>query len=140
MFADFLGKKTTDINIKTLQQQISELNEVSQSLKTYNEILLKSISNINSEEIIKKEDDKLRHRKALRFTRNPMIRYLIRKLNDEILPNEIYEAFIITSNLKAFLKQIKFSAPEVSRFSIMKAAQQDYLKLRNEFLGRGKYS
>jgi hypothetical protein len=135
MFADFLGKKTTDINIKTLQQQISELNEVSQSLKTYNEILLKSISNINSEEIIKKEDDKLRHRKALRFTRNPMIRYLIRKLNDEILPNEIYEAFIITSNLKAFLKQIKFSAPEVSRFSIMKAAQQDYLKLRNEFLG-----
>lgn len=135
MFADFMSKKTNDINIKTLQQQISELNEVSQSLKTYNEILLKSITNINSDEIIKKEDDKLRHRKAIRFTRNPMIRYLVRKLNDEILPNEIYEAFLTTKNLKAFLKEIKLSTVEIAKISVMKAAEQDYLKLRNEFLG-----
>lgn len=134
MFADFLNKKTTDINIKTLQQQIAELSEISQSLKTYNEAILKSFTEVDSEGIIKKVDDKLKHRKAQRFVKNPMIRYIIKTKSLDTASDVIYTYFSETADLNSFLKKLGFSTTDINRMMEVVPAKLDYLKLRNEFL------
>ena len=134
MFADFLSKKTTDINIKTLQQQIAELSEISQSLKTYNEAILKSFTEVDSEGIIKKVDDKLKHRKAQRFVKNPMIRYIIKTKSLDTASDVIYTYFSETADLNSFLKKLGFSTTDINRMMEVGPAKLDYLKLRNEFL------
>lgn len=134
MFADFLSKKNIDVNLKNLQQQVSELNEISQSLKTYNEIVLKSIQNVNSEEIIKKEDAKLNSRKSARFCRHPLIEYLLSRKNLDLNPVDVYKYFTTTNNLNDFTKKLKWNNTEFKDLIENTRAMRDYLELRNEFL------
>lgn len=133
IFADFLSKRSIDVNMVSLQQQISELKEISGSLKVYNEALLKSTNVQGSEELIKQEDDKLRIRKALRLKKHPLMDYLINRKEIKIGPLKLYQFFNETSDLKGFAKKLGWTVNDYK--DLAPVALIDYLKLRNEFLG-----
>ncbi len=132
IFADYLSRKSTDVNIKNLQQQVQELKEISNSLKVYNEALLKSTNVQGSEEIIKREDDKLRVRKAIRFKENPLITHIISYKDLKIGPLRLLKIFEETKNLEEFVLKIGWENREYKELTEM--AFIDYLKLRNELL------
>lgn len=134
MFADFLSRKSIDVNLTSLQQQVSELNEISQSLKIYNEILIKSVQSVDSATIIRKEDEKLKSRRAMRFCRHPLINFLIDRKRLDISPLDTFEYFSKTKSLEEFAKKLKWSEDEFKRLIINTRAKRDYLELRNDYL------
>lgn len=132
IFADFLSKKSTDINIKNLQQQIVELKEITGSLKVYNEALLKSTNVQGGDELIKREDEKLKFSKALRFKKHPLIEYLLDRKELKISAIRLLQYFSETTDLKSFTKKLGWTLKEFSELGPL--ATVDYLKLRNELL------
>ncbi|MBK6634487.1 MAG: hypothetical protein IPG38_09330 [Chitinophagaceae bacterium] len=77
LFADFLSRKTTDIKLKNLEDQIEELKGISNTLMVYNEAIVRSSNVEGGTEIIKQEELKLKVKKAIRFKNEPMIDYFI---------------------------------------------------------------
>jgi hypothetical protein len=58
LFRDLLNKKSSQNQIRTLTTEVSELQEINKTLKTYLEEILKN-SNPHSKEVIEKEDKRL---------------------------------------------------------------------------------
>jgi hypothetical protein len=134
MFADFLSKKNSDSNIVSLQNQISELNAVTQSLKIYNEQLLKSLSPAESSSIIETEDKKLLARKMVRFSKNILIRHLNSVTKNDSSLKEMYDTFTKTANFADFMKELSIPDEEYNFLVSNRVPLSDYLKLRNTFL------
>ncbi|HTD98120.1 MAG TPA: DUF4062 domain-containing protein [Mucilaginibacter sp.] len=133
LFADFLSKKTIDIKIKNLQDQIEELKEISGALKVYNEALVRSTKVKGGTEIIEKEESKLKVRRALRFRKEPLIEYLIKRNNIEITAMELYNKFVKTKTLIEFC--IELGIEESFYKDLTEKAHEDYNVLRNNYFG-----
>ncbi len=133
LFADFLAKRSTDAKLKNLEDQIEELKGLSNTLKVYNEILVRSSKDIkDGTQIIEKEENKLLVRRATRFSEEPFIRYLIRQSDIETNPLEIFHFFSRTHTLDTFCKKIKVRRN--LSIALNKRANNEYLRLRNDYL------
>lgn len=133
LFADFLSRRSTDVKIKNLQEQIEELKEISGALKVYNEAILVSTKVKDGTKIIKQEDMKLRIRRASRFRKEPLIEYMVRSLKSESSTMDLYNSFASTDSLEEFCEQINISKKVSSGFN--KRAHEEYKLLRNVYLG-----
>lgn len=138
MLADFLVRSNNDNNLLTLQNQITELNEISKSLKIYNEQLLKKVSPNESEEIIKSEDQKRQKRLQIKFSKFRLIEHITEKLKQEgiiISNDDVYNFFIQSENFEDFLNLLKLSPDEKGYLFSIQEAQEDYDELRLLILG-----
>ena len=117
IFADLLIKKNDSETLRDMSSQLLELNQVTKSMKEYTESIMRKVQPDNFETIIIKEEKKLRENKALRFSEEPLIAYIIvlaLALGDTgtvTTPLELLSAFETSKSLSDFLKQIKF--PEI---------------------------
>lgn len=137
MFADFLIRKNSDTNLLTLQNQLSDLNEISKSLKKYNEELLKKVFPKESSKIIQQEDEKIEHRKVLRFERKPLIKHLINMLKRQsdfrsLSIQDIYKNFSESTDLEDFCHKIGLNDENTSFVVNSRIPQSDYLELKEE--------
>lgn len=132
LFADYLSRRSTDVKIKNLQEQIEELKEISGALKVYNEAILVSTKVKDGSKIIKQEDLKLRVRRASRFKKEPLISYLVGMTTGEIGTMALYNSFASTSSLEKFCEEIKIAKEMISGFT--KRAHEEYKLLRNMYL------
>ncbi|RYZ86213.1 MAG: DUF4062 domain-containing protein, partial [Proteobacteria bacterium] len=132
IFADFLSRKTADIKIKKLEEQIEELKELSSSLKVYNEAIMISSKVKGGKQIIEKEEGKLRLRKASRFRKERFITFLIRRTESKLTMNEVFNSFTETKTLEDFV--LALGGKEEFFMGLNQRAQNEYLHLRNNYL------
>lgn len=96
LFNDLLSKRSDRNRLKSLSQQVSSLADISDTLKTYLEVVVSKVSEENAAKIIKDEDKRLKDRKKIKeFEEDPSVKDLINRYgipNDIVL--EIYESSI----------------------------------------------
>ena len=132
IFADFLSKRSTDIKIKNLKEQIEELKEISTTLKVYNELLVQSSNVQGGDDVIKQEEKKLGIRKAGRFKKEPFANFLIRHSKSKHISTiDLFNLFQGTSTLEEFGEKLDLD-PEFK--DLNDRAHTEYKRLRNVYL------
>lgn len=132
LFADFLSKKTTDIKLKNLEDQIEELKGISNTLMVYNEAIVRSSNVKDGSEIIKQEELKLRNKKAIRFKSEPMIEFFTRTEKITLPTNTLFDSFETTKTLEEFLAKININKTRI--YGLNRRAYEEYKMLRNRYL------
>jgi hypothetical protein len=132
LFADFLSRKSTDLKIKNLQEQIEELKEISGALKVYNEALLVSTKVKDGTKIIRQEELKLKIKRASRLRKEPLIDYILRRGNLGLSFMDVYNSFESTKSLEEFCETVGMSKEMTVGFN--KRAYEEYKLLRNVYL------
>lgn len=107
LFADFLSKKSSETSIKDLSAQIASLQQVSDTLKTYSESIIRKVEPDNGESIISEEEKKLRTIEIDNFVNEDIINYFVkhRDSRKKKIDNEkLFQSFKNSSSIIEFLK------------------------------------
>ena len=136
LFADFLLKKSNQVNLKSLSSEIGELKGVTNALKEYSEIIMKKLIPATSKQIIAKEDRKILLSSARRFFNEPMIDFIIHKyVTTKFSPIQVFEKFLKSKSLKDFLVKLEVPKDGISKFldAHEVKAVRDYRELKNDY-------
>lgn len=135
MFADFLNKNNSDNSLLSLRNQISELNEITSSLKTYNEKLLKFAAPSESDEIIAEEEKKLELGKIHRFISESLINFLIKmpQVMIGLSDKQIYQIFENSETPYEFAVAIGVDDKEAEYLKDHKNAIKEFSRLKRIF-------
>lgn len=141
IFADLLTKKKDSKILRDMSAQITELNQVSRSMKEYTESIMRKVKPDNFEEIINKQESKIRASKVKAFSQEPMISYILDENKKSIPPltgYRLFRAFEKSKNLIDFLEKAALPKAFIDNEILEKhkeVAQKDYELLRATFLG-----
>lgn len=141
IFADLLTKKKDSKILHDMSAQISELNQVSRSMKEYTESIMRKVKPDNFEEIISKQESRLRASKVKAFSAEPMINFILtenRNTTPPISRFKLYRAFERSKNLFDFIKKAALPQEFIDKELLGKhkeIAQKDYDMLRSTYLG-----
>lgn len=116
LFVTFLENQRNKIELKNLSEKISELGNVSTTLKEYTEALMRKIQPDDYLGIINKEDLRLKQDKAMRLNEEAMIKHLRDRYKVSLNPLRIYEILEKSSDLPDFLKKCGLKKDEVEAF------------------------
>lgn len=131
IFADLLIKKNDSATLRDMSGQIAELNQVTKSMKEYTESIMRKVQPDNFEQIISKQELKLRSNKIRRFGDEPMISFILDK-NPDVNSLRLFSAFEKSTSLEDFLKKAKLPKPFVEQDILVdhaEHAKQDYGEL-----------
>ena len=136
LFADFLSRKKTETSLRDLTAQVAQLGSVSTVLKEYTESMMRKIKPENFQAIITEQSKKLRATYIRRFSREPMIGYLLDKSPKNVGPARIYSAFEQSDSLSDFLKRAKLPKKIFDHFmeKYEDEANRDYKDLRRQYI------
>jgi hypothetical protein len=136
LFSDFLKQKTNLSRFRNLEDQIQDMRRLVESLRTYNEAILRSVDEEGSKAIISTQQKTIERSRVLRFYREPMIGYLREHvLEIKIGAARIFEAFLESRNLIDFLKVIQAPSDRISKFLAdhESVAKSDYEELSRKY-------
>jgi len=104
LFANFLSKKSTESNLKSLSKQLKNLDDVTNALKDYTENIIKTVQPENSEKIINETNEKLRHNKDINiFMENQTIKHLLEKHDADL--EELFNSFVTSNSFTNFIRK-----------------------------------
>jgi hypothetical protein len=116
------------------------MRQLVESLRTYNEAILRSVDEKGSKEIISKQHRNIEQSRIQKFMRTPMIDFIF----DTLLEREkrptrpkMYGAFIESTDLTDFLKRIGLSEEKIREFIVEHEsdALRDYAELSERYKG-----
>ena len=93
LFAEYLSKRKSEIEMKALASQVAELESITNTLKEYIEAIMKKIEPPDYKEIITEQKIKMDRRKAERFCSEDLINYIRYKYVPEKSELDIFNAF-----------------------------------------------
>jgi hypothetical protein len=136
LFADSLSKRSSDATLRGLAAQISELSQLSSSLKTYSESIIRKIEPDQSEKIIQTEHRRLTRSKASQLFKEGMIRHLIHNYHLEATSLRVFRALTQSKNLEDFLKRLGMNEKHIEKFlnEHKSAAEKDYKQFMERFV------
>ncbi|WP_292370522.1 DUF4062 domain-containing protein [Methanoregula sp. UBA64] len=104
LFADFLSKRKKERELIELEQRISELKEITESLKGYTESIMKKIQPEDYDQIITSEQRKIQLKSASRFLREGLIHFILKSYpdNKKLDELEVFHIFEKAKNLREF--------------------------------------
>jgi hypothetical protein len=144
LFADFIGKRSSDASIKDLAARVTELGQITSALKEYSELLIRKLQPEHSEQIISDQERKIEEGRVKAFSDEPMIDYLVhesrrQKGTPPIRPRRFYDAFRESRTLDEFLSIAGFSPEFRTEFieSSGGPARRDYQRIGEKYFGRG---
>ena len=114
LFADLLIKNRNQLQISDLNSKVEQVEHLSESLKVFTQEIMKNLKVNDADKIIKKEDEKIKVENAIRFTDEPLIRYLNNKYDLKLSPEKLLSAFLDSDNLDDFLMAIKLSSEQIA--------------------------
>ena len=140
LFADFLTNKSSQLKLKNLSGEISDLKATNSALKEYTEAIMKSIKPDDYTQIIEKEHRKSLIRTSMRFKREPMIRYLLTNYFDEKnrpLSKDLFLKFKDSKDIQGYLKAIKIKIADRKEFleKNQSKAEKDYNNYKAKYFG-----
>lgn len=138
LFSDFLSQKSTQIKFKNLSSEIAELKSVNSALKEYTEAIMRAIKPENFDKIIKKEEEKIMISSALRFRKEPMIKYIENHvLTEKFSPIELFHLFNKAKNIEDYLLKLKIEKEKIKLFMEDKGpiAIKDFQKYKSRYFG-----
>jgi hypothetical protein len=106
IFADYLKRNQNTFELKTLSARINDLGNITGALKEYTEAIMRKIKPENFEKLIDEEDKKIEFEKALNFSRESMIDYLIKKGNSKDTKIQLYDKFKSADSLDEFIQKL----------------------------------
>jgi len=136
LFADFLEKEQSKIELKKLSSQINELGSVTTSLKEYTEAIMRKIQPKDYQKIIKKEEQRIIDSRTERVLEEPLIRYLTRSRECTNTTGELLELIKKYKTITGFINNVKI--PEIDKVEFLKhnkeVGQRDLDKMRHTYL------
>lgn len=133
LFYEYLTSKKQMSDITSLSEKISDLGDLSDTLKNYLEKILE-VSNIKDvKKIIYKEEkrlQKIRDSKIKsKIMASPMMRYMYQ--HTKLGENDIFEVFCRTDNLKEFLKELNIEKKEMDYILSEPMAETNYREYKS---------
>lgn len=105
LFADFLARRTSETTLRDMASQISNLRQVSSTLKTYTESIMRAVDSDDSESIIEREEKRLRAaRRVEAFGKERLIRALFDIRQGPVDLPALYQMFLSTDSFQKFLE------------------------------------
>jgi hypothetical protein len=140
LFADFLTNKSSQLKLKNLSGEISDLKATNNALKEYTEAIMKSIKPDDYTQIIEKEHQKSLFRTSLRFKNEPMIKFILDKYfaeNNRPHSKDLFLKFEDSNNIEDFLKSLKIKISDRNDFIEKNRtnAEKDYSKYKAKYFG-----
>jgi hypothetical protein len=138
LFADFLTNKSSQLKLKNLTSEISDLKATNNALREYTEAIMRTVKPDDYTKIIDKEQDKIFFRTALRFKREPMIKYILNNLfEDKPDTRQLFINFKESSDIEDFLKRNKIKIAIRKEFlnKNNEKAQVDFEKYKQKYFG-----
>lgn len=140
IFADILLKKKEDTVLADMSSQLSELNQVTNSLKAYTESIMRKVMPRDSAQIINKQKIRLREAKIIRFKKENMIEYLLTDTPEEQKYTEaeiLFDAFERSTTLldffnKANMENNKRAISIITEYESI--ASNEYIELRQKYI------
>lgn len=133
LFYEYLTSKKQISEIGSLSERISDLGDVSNTLKNYLEKMLE-VSNIKeAEKIISKEKERLQKRRDSKIKSkimgSPMMKYMYQhtKLDED----DTFEVFYRTNNLREFLQELDVEKKEMDYILSEPMAETSYKEFKN---------
>ncbi|OAF10997.1 hypothetical protein AYJ54_08675 [Bradyrhizobium centrolobii] len=138
LFSDFLKQRINLTRFRNIEEQIRDMRQLVESLRTYNEAILRSVDEKGSKAIISQQHRTLEQSRVAKFMRESMIDFIF---NTEFQPGKrpsrsaMYDAFLKSSNLQDFLQKLKFSEEKIKEFlsNHETYAVKDYEKLSETY-------
>ena len=133
LFYEYLITKKQINEIGNLSDKISDLDDVSNTLKNYLEKILEVSDIKEAKKIISKEKERLQKRKdskiKLKIMNSPMMKYVYQhtKLNE----NDIFDLFCRTDNLREFLQELGVEKKEMDYILSEPMAETNYREYKN---------
>jgi Mg2+ and Co2+ transporter CorA len=150
LFADLITKRSAETGLRDLTLRVSELGQITGALKQYSEVILKKVQPEGSQEIIGEQDRKLEAGRVQAFSKEDMIRYLLRegplpempgnrmRAGVELSAQSLYGSFLRSNTIEEFMQLGGFSPEFIERFLQMhgEPARRDYAIIAQRYLGR----
>jgi hypothetical protein len=138
LFADSLKKRQGDLKLKNLENQISELSNLVNSLKTYSEEIVKIVNKDKSHAIIKKVNKQFRKRQVQKFMQESLITFMgadFAQAKKKMPPaEEVFDKFLESKSLRGFANAIGYPDVELIDF---KEAKEDYKNMKLQYTKEG---
>jgi hypothetical protein len=135
LFAQLIRARSTQRELHDLSAQLSELNAITDGLKNYSEVMLKTLKVKNVENVISETDQKIHKAREEDFIVSPMITFLVRRARRNGLPVHVRQwvsAFQSSKDSRQFLQTIGFSGDSLE--SLVKdfgdALERDFHRYR----------
>jgi len=136
LFADFLSRKNSEIALKDLSSQVTQLSEVTAAMKHYTETIMKKLEPEQFNEIIKEQERLQTTKRVARFRNEPLIRYL--RDNAKITPQKLYQCFQKANDVEEMLQLAGVDPAYIQEFLLQhrKPATDDFESLKKRYDGR----
>lgn len=135
LFTSFLTQRSNEAQLSSLEQQLSKLSVVTESLKDYSENIIRGLSPDTSESIIQKigEKEKLRSAHSI-FSHNGLIEHVVSSHNADI--ELLYDAFVASVSASDFIEKASSAFPEGEScgvFQDLEVINEEISELREKF-------
>jgi hypothetical protein len=104
LMAEFITKRTEQIELKKINNSVQELNIISNSLKAYTEAILNSANPAEFAKIKTEQDSIEKDRIIKRFCQNPLIIHLLDNTN--LKDQELFEVFLASESLDDYIEKV----------------------------------
>ena len=134
-FSDFLKQKISVSHFRNLEEQLKDMRQLVDALKTYNEAILKSVNPKGSRAILSAQEKRFEDIKAKKFYQEGMISYLRNRFKIRTTRERLYKAFVISDGLSNFLEKMGLTADQMKAFlrSDQEPATREYNRLVDRY-------
>jgi tRNA nucleotidyltransferase/poly(A) polymerase len=133
LFYEYLTSKKQMSEIGSLSEKISDLGDVSNTLKNYLEKILEVSNSKDAKKIISKEKERLQKIRDSKIKSNildsPMMKYMHQ--HTELDENDIFEVFCKTNNLREFLQELGVEKKEMDYVLSEPMAETNFKEYKN---------
>lgn len=135
LFADFLSKRSEQSTLKSLEDQVKDLSQLSATLKEYNEAILQQVNPDDSQSIISEQTKKREASKARRLYKEDMNHYLREEYNVKKPARSFLSVLYGSNNLESYLELLGMSKMKRQKFLQQNASQakDDYNRFKSRY-------
>jgi hypothetical protein len=131
LFSDFLKQKVSVARFRNLEEQLKDMRQVADALKTYNEAILKSVNPKGSRAILSAQEKRFEDIKSKKFYQEGMISYIRDRFKIRTTSQKLFKAFNRSESLVDFLTQMGLTTEQSKTFLRADAepAEREYKRL-----------
>lgn len=136
IFVELLKKKNTDYQIKGLQDQITEMNDLVASLRNYSERTLRKVeSEFEADAFIKSELERTKKNRISRFRKEPLVHYLFSNSRQIWTDVDIWNLFVNSQTFTDFGKALGTEEAYMNEINLDETASREFQRMRVKYLG-----
>lgn len=131
LFADYLLKQRNNQILENMSTKIEKLSQITATLQEYTEIIMRKVEPDNSDEIIRKENEKIEEYKQEYFASDDLIQYIM-IADIKLKIEDVYSVFKKGKSFEDFLEEIGFDREGEIKLQDHLTAQNKYKKLSSQ--------